>query len=176
MKKTETSLWWLLGLLLPPVGIVLYFVWKNNSKKKANSVLKGTILGFCIYSIFILYYSTHQSDYFNRSVDTWYRDVAKKNTVVTVIGASYCQHCQEYKPHIKSLADKKNINLYFYEVDKLESEDESKLLDSYDLINYEGRVPFTVIFKDGKAIATHEGFEGEEMMYQFFVENGVIKN
>ena len=57
--------------------------------------------------------------------------------------------------------------LFFYEVDKLTSEDESKLLDSYDLINYEGRVPFTVIFKDGKAIATHEGFESEESLNKY---------
>ena len=173
MKKLAI-LWWILGLICPPIGIVLYFVFKKKDKEKSNNLIKGSIFGLCVYSLFILYLGTHSSDYFNRTVDEWYKDVSSNNTVVTVIGASYCSHCQEYKPHIKTLADKNNLNLYFYEIDTLSEEDENKLLNSFELVNYQGKVPYTVIFKDGQSIASHEGYESESAIYQFLLENGAI--
>jgi len=173
MKKLAI-LWWILGLICPPIGIILYFVFKKKDKEKSNNLIKGSILGLCVYSLFILYLGTHSSDYFNRTVDEWYKDVSSNNTVVTVIGASYCSHCQEYKPYITSLAKKKNINLYFYEIDTMKEADVNKLENSFDLAGYSGSVPFTVIFKDGKALATHEGFESNVMLYDFFKENGIV--
>ena len=64
--------------------------------------------------------------------------------------------------------------LYFYEIDTLSEEDENKLLNSFELVNYQGKVPYTVIFKDGQSIASHEGYESEAAIYQFLLENGAI--
>ena len=41
MKK---NLWWILGLLLPPVGIVLYILWRKNKKEEAKSKGTGTLI------------------------------------------------------------------------------------------------------------------------------------
>lgn len=38
-------LWALLGYLLPPVGIILYFVWKKKLPSRAKVLLIGGLLG-----------------------------------------------------------------------------------------------------------------------------------
>ena len=166
--------WWILGLICPPIGLILYFIWKKSDKDKSSNLLKGSILGICIIGVILLQYTTHSRDYFKRSVDEWYEDVKSNNVVITVIGASYCSHCQEYKPYITTLADKHKLNLYFYEIDTLEEKDKNKLTESFELPGYSGSVPFTVIFKDSQAVATHEGFESNIKLYDFFKENGII--
>ena len=170
----KNIIWWIIGLLCPPVGLILYFIFRKKDKSKSSSLVKGSLVGFAFIGIFILYTATHSIDYTKRNIDEWYNDVKSNNTVVTVIGASYCSHCQEYKPYITSLAKKKNINLYFYEIDTMKEADVNKLENSFDLAGYSGSVPFTVIFKDGKALATHEGFESNVMLYDFFKKNGIV--
>ncbi len=166
--------WWILGLLCPPIGIILYFVWKKTDKAKSSNLIKGSIVGICIIGVILLFFVTNSKDYLKRDVNEWYEDVKSNNTVITVIGASYCGHCQEYKPYITTLADKHKLNLYFYEIDTLSEEDNNKLTTSFDLIDYQGSVPFTIIFKNGQAVATHEGYESSIMLYDFFKENGIV--
>lgn len=174
--KNKPNLWWIVGLIFPLIGIVLYFVWKANHKEKAKSILVGSIISLFLNACTFLYFSTHQNDYFNKSVDSWYQDVSSGNTVVTVVGASYCGHCQEYKPIAKLLADKHKLNLYFYEIDELDEADSNKIQTSFELTGYSGAVPYTAIFKDGQVVDYHEGFESEAVLTDFFKNNGLIKN
>ena len=173
MKKKNLFLW-VVSLLIPVIGIILYFVLKNKDSK--SSVIKGSILGICIYSILFLYLATHGIDYFNRSIDEWYDDIKSGNTVVTVLGASYCEHCQAYKPVIQKIASKNKINLYFYEVDLLSEEDEKRLTDSFYIGEYDESVPYTFIMDKGSYVAYHSGYQFESDITSFLWENGLIKN
>ncbi len=38
----------ILSLFIPLVGIILYFVWKNNTPKKAKSILTFALIGWVI--------------------------------------------------------------------------------------------------------------------------------
>ena len=178
MKKKETKkniiIFWLLGVILPPVGIILYFINKKKDKTKAKELLKGSIIGLLIYLFAALIVFTRVPED-NRTVDDWHSDVNKGNVVVTVLGASYCSHCQEYKPVIRKLANKYKFNMYFFELDTLE-EDREKLENSFELPDFEGYVPYTVIFKDGKPIASTTGFVDKSATIKFLKENGIIKN
>ena len=49
LKKDKTFPFWLISLLLPPVGIILYFIKKKDNKIK-KSIITSTIVGFCIYA------------------------------------------------------------------------------------------------------------------------------
>ena len=175
MNNNKKGLWWLIGLIFPVIGIVLYFVWKKNYKQRAKSVLVGSIISIVLCSLGLLYYSTHPRDYFNRDVSEWFNDISKGNTVVTVIGASYCSHCQEYKPVVKLMANKYDMNLYFYELDEMEEEDADVIKNSFELTGYSGSVPYTAIFKNGAVVDYHEGYESEAVLKDFFKTNGVIK-
>ncbi len=131
MKKS--LLFWIISLICPVVGIILFFVYKNKDKELSGSSLKGSLLGICIYSVVLLYTSTHSTNYFDRSLDEWYSDIKSGKTVVTVIGASYCDHCKEYKPVIKKLADKNKLNLYFYEFDLMSEKDQDRLTTTFEI-------------------------------------------
>ena len=174
-KKKNNLIWWVLGLALPPIGIILYFFNKNNDKIKSKELLKGSIIGFIIYLFLILIiFAGNPED--KRTVNDWHVDVNKGDVVVTVIGASYCNHCQEYKPIIKSLAKKYNFNMYFFESDLLNEDDKDILYNTFELPNFEGYVPYTVIIRDGKPITGTTGFANKETTIDFLKENGVIEN
>ena len=179
MKKRENKnisiLWWLLGVILPPVGIILYFVNKKKDKLKSKELLMGSIVGLIIYLFAILIIFTRVPED-NRTVNDWHSDVNKGGVVVTVIGASYCSHCQEYKPIIRKLSKKYDFNMYFFESDILEQDKQDILYNSFELPEFNGYVPYTVIFKDGKPIASTTGFADKETTINFLKENGVIKN
>lgn len=43
----------LLGLFFPPIGIILYFVFKDDKPLAAKSCRKGFVIGFIIYAVVI---------------------------------------------------------------------------------------------------------------------------
>lgn len=43
-KNDKAGAWWLLGLFFPLIGIILFFVWKKETPKKAKSCLIGSIV------------------------------------------------------------------------------------------------------------------------------------
>ena len=175
MKKNNLNiLFGILGLICPIIGIILYIVWKKSDKEKSKHLMMGSIIGFLVYSIIILFLGTHSTNYINRDINMWEKDIKSGDTVVMVIGASWCSHCHEYKPMVTALANKNNINLYFYEIDTFEEDQANRLKNTFELPNYKGSVPYTVVFKNGVAVASHEGYESEQMMISFFMENGVL--
>ena len=174
--KNKTRPWWILGLFLPVVGIILYFVWKKNKKYDAKNVLTGSIIGIVIALFGLLIYLSPSSDLEKHTVADWYEDVKANKEVVTVIGASYCSHCQEYKPVITALAKKYNFKLYFFEVDQLSKKEQAVLMYTYELTDYKDEVPFTFIVKNDEYTTSTGGFVSEENTLNFLKENGIIKN
>ena len=118
-------------------------------------------------------------DYKNRSVDDWYSDVTNGKKVITVYGASYCSHCQDYYPVITKLANKYDLNLYFFEVDTLSKENPDaydKLMNSFEINDYDGSVPFTYIMNHTEYKVSTTGFVNREYTINFLKDNGVIKD
>ena len=73
-----------------------------------NKKYYGMIIGISIIVLgfIIIALNGKTVDYKSRSVDDWYNDVMNKKEVLTIYGASYCSHCQEYYPVISKLASK----------------------------------------------------------------------
>lgn len=107
------------------------------------------------------------------SVDEWISETRKDQYIVTVIGSSTCPHCQEYKPIIAKESVKHKFKMYFFEGDTLNSDENSKLISSYEGMEHE-YIPFTVITKKGKIIYTIEGSLNEKEIEKMLKENGVI--
>ena len=173
--KIKKYVFGIISLICPIIGLILYFIFKKDNESK-KSIVSGSIIGLCIYSCLLLYLSTHQIDYFDRSIDSWEKDVKSGNTVVTVFAASFCEHCHEYRPVIKGLADQNHINLYFYEIDTLPEEDQKRLEETFPIQNYTGSVPYTFIMDGGQFVDSYVGYSNESAIRNFLLQYGIIKN
>lgn len=182
MKKKEVKndnyiIWWIIGLLLPFVGIVLYFIWKNKKKTVSKKLLTSSIIGFCIYSlIFLIFFGRSNENIGNGTIEEWYSDVTSGKEVVTVIGTSFCPHCQEYKPVIKALASKYKFRLYFFEFDTLPEEEKSILEGTYELKDFGDNVPFTFVINNNKYVSGTTGFSSREDSIEYLKGVKVIEN
>ena len=180
-NKTEFKYWWILGLLIPPLGILLYCskLIKMSNENRTN-LLTGTIIGtgiwvFIALSFLISVNGTGPSQEKEYSVADWIVETKKSEPVVTVIGMTSCGHCQAYKPVIEKLAEEEGFKLYFFETDALSQEDSEIVETEYEFETFENLVPFTFIVKEGKVIAENTGFGGETEIVKFLLNNGVIK-
>lgn len=185
-------LWILLGIILPPVGIILYFVWKNKRKQDALKAGKAGLAALCVWLFvgmsFIL---TDNGDNNNKDESTelktvdvklasdtiknWYNDLNSGRGVVTVIASSTCPHCKNYKPIITEVCEKENIKLYFFESDELSEDDYTILTNSINLKNYEGYVPYTFIVKDRNFVLDHTGEQDETATRDMLKEAGLLE-
>jgi len=48
VKEDKKGLWWVLGFLIPLLGVILFFCWKNKTPKRAKSCLIGALINICI--------------------------------------------------------------------------------------------------------------------------------
>ena len=109
----------------------------------------------------------------NYQLRNWKNDINSGKEVVTVIASSVCPHCKEYKPVITDIANKYNINLYFFEADELTSNDYDILTDiDSDKFSFAGSVPFTFIVKNNEYIDDKVGYIDEAGVIGFLNRNG----
>ena len=179
-NKKEFNYWWIIGLLIPFLGIILYYsnLIKMNKDNKSN-LLTSTIIGFGIWlfvalSFLISVNGPSQKEEKVYSVSEWLVETKKSEPVVTVIGMSECGHCKAYKPVIEELAEKEGFKLYFFKSDELSEEDAEIVETEYEFETFDDLVPFTFIVKDGEIIAEKTGFQGEAEVIKLLKDNGVI--
>lgn len=185
-------LWILLGIVLPPVGIILYFVWKNKRKQDALKAGKAGLTALCIWLfIGMSFILTDKGDnnaqndstelktvdvkLASDTIKNWYNDLNSGAGVVTVIASSTCPHCKNYKPVITEVCEKENIKLYFFESDELSEDDYTILTNSINLKNYEGYVPYTFIVKDRNFVLDHTGEQDETSTRDMLKEAGLLE-
>ena len=140
--------------------------------KKNNINIVLVIIGVivCLFAFLIIINNISE-----KGVEDWKKDFDNNKTIVTVIGLTTCEHCQEYKPIIKSLASKYKFNLYFIEIDSLTEEDKNTILTTVDLLDYTGYVPFTFIIKDKQYVVGEVGSKTKEETIEFLKNNEIIK-
>ena len=179
-KGKEFKSWWIIGLLIPFLGLIIYYCNKGMSKDTKSNLFTATIIGFGLWlfiglSFLIKVNEPPVVEPKEYKVSQWLIDTQKDEPVVTVIGMTTCGYCQKYKPTIESLAAQYGFNLYFFESDALEYEDAVALEETYELKEYENRVPFTFIVQNGKVIGESTGFENKAETIKLLTKYGVIK-
>jgi thiol-disulfide isomerase/thioredoxin len=188
-KKCSFKAWWIIGLLLPPVGILLYFLWKNTRKEDARSVGIISLIFLFVWLFFILSFVINSevkpqlttvneidTSLASEKLQTWYNELDNGNTVVTVIASSTCQYCQALKPIITESSNENNFTLYFFEADQLSDEDYTILTSAIDLNDYEGSIPYTFVVKNREFNGSHTGSMEKEELLSFLYETEVLEN
>ena len=82
--------------------------------------------------------------------------INNKESFVLCVSQTTCSHCAVYKPKLKEIANKYNIELYYIDVDLLDKE-ESKEFNKYI---YTDGTPTTIFFINGEEKTTANRIEG----------------
>ena len=102
--------------------------------------------------------------------------INNKENFVLCISRTTCSHCNNYKPKLKEVANKYNINIYYTDVDLYSSED----LDKYNsLISFYGSTPVTIFIKNGEEKTTATRIEGDvstDKIIEKLKKNGFIQD
>ena len=127
MKKKEFKSWWIIGLLIPFLGLIIYFTNKGMNKNAKSNLFTSTIIGFGLWLLIGLSFLIKANEPVvvepkEYTVAEWLVDTQESEPVVTVIGMTTCGFCQNYKPVITKLAEKYGFNLFFYELEELKDE------------------------------------------------------
>lgn len=181
-NKVLITLIWILGLLLPPVGLVLYLVWRKTKKEYAKNAGVGALVATCIWAFLGLTLlidtkgkdKVESTDYqiYNADINEWIEATKSDEPVITVIGLTYCQFCKKYNPVINKIAKEKGIKLYWFDADNYGEDNLSTLTSTYEL-SYEGSSPYTLVTKNGEVVGEHvEGYMEENETNSFLSELG----
>lgn len=101
--------------------------------------------------------------------------VNNKDSFVLCVSASDCIHCQDYKPKLKSIANKYNIDIFYTDVDTFSEENYERFKTEF---SFDGSTPTTIFFNDGEEKTTATRIEGDvstEKIINKLKKNGFIK-
>ncbi len=180
-NKRETKkfkAWWLVGLILPPLGLILYLLWRKNNKEAAKSVGTGALISALLWMFFGLSFLINTNGEPKPEpikVADWYNDYESGETIVTVLASSTCPHCQNLKPVITASSEKYGYKLYFFEGDTLSEADYGKLTTTIELEGYEGYVPYTFVISNKKFMGSHTGEMEDSDLTEFLKQTKVLK-
>lgn len=149
--------------------------WKNN---KGTIIIVGVIVLLVALTILIEGNEKPNNEIDYSSVGTevkaWYDDTQKDQNVVTVIALSYCGYCAKYKPIITALSTEKGFKLYWFEIDTMSEDDSSALQNTYDLEQYSGSSPYTVVTKNGAFVKDIVGYMEKSELVSFLESAGAL--
>lgn len=83
--------------------------------------------------------------------------VNNKENFILCVSATYCSHCQDYKPKLKKVANDYNILIYYIDIDELNEDEYDKFKKEF---SFDGGTPTTIFFKKGKETTTATRIEG----------------
>ena len=169
--------WWSIGFILPPVGLVLYILWRKDKKDYAKCTGTGALIAALIWLFVGLSFliNTNGEPKEDRSVSAWYNDFNNGETLVTVLASSTCPHCKNLKPIITASSNKYGYKLYFFEADKLSESDYTTLTEAIELEGYEGYVPYTFTIVNKKLTNNTTGEMSDSVLTDFLKKGKVIE-
>jgi thioredoxin-like negative regulator of GroEL len=104
----------------------------------------------------------------------WAEKVNEDKYTVTVLTLSYCSAFKSFYPIISALQEEYGFDMYKFEIDTIAEDEYNKVTTTFEMKNYAGSVPYTVIHKNGEFIADNVGYIDRNATLEFLKSNGVI--
>lgn len=102
-------------------------------------------------------------------VKTWTYDVKTKK-LSTVFCISTSKKCADFKTILEELKTEYNIDYYYFEVDKIDDNVKKHYKDYFELKDYTGYLPYTIISNKDKLITTKTDVLKKEELLSLFEE------
>ena len=138
------------------VGLICVLAFVGNDKNKENS-------------------SSNTQTARDTSTDAlkeFYKQFDSKDLNVIFFASSTCGYCSLEKPILKNIADDNDMKYYEIDASALSKTELNEIISA---LGIQGATPTTVIVKEGKVVATNEGYLDGKPYTEFFVKNGVLK-
>lgn len=101
----------------------------------------------------------------------FYKKYDEKSANVIFFESATCGFCTMQKPIIKNIADDYKMDYYDIDASTLSDNELSEVISA---LGIQGATPTTVVVKDGKVVATNEGYLDGKELVEFFVTNKVL--
>lgn len=143
-------------------------------KEKKIFILASIIL-FLLIIILLIYNNNNKSRLYEINTDEVIEKVNNKESFILCISATYCDHCNSYKPKLEKISKKYQIDIYYLDYDKYSS---NKQEEFRNYISFDGGTPVTLFINEGIEKTTVNRINGnvsEEKIIEKFKNNGFIK-
>lgn len=145
----------------------------KDKKKKVIIIIASFLV--VIGVIVCLFIHSYDSNLIEVNYNELKEKIDNKEDFVLCISRTTCTHCQDYKPKLKKVGYKYNIDIYYIDVDLL-NDDELKMFKN--TVSFDGSTPITIFFKNGEEKTTATRIEGdvsEEKLINKLKTNGFIE-
>ena len=148
-----------------------------------NKRIKNIIITVAVILVFGLVFFISQkqeeklnkqstNNYFHEITVDQYNELLSKGTkIVLLLGRPGCSHCVAFKPVITSVANNKEIDVYYLNTDTIET------LEAWDsiwgLVEQEG-TPTVAVIENNKLVKSTAGEMTSEELIRFLSEAGVL--
>ena len=129
-------------------------------KNKGKIRILG-IIGIFVLVITIVFYiisSNNNKDYF---VSLGYNELNKKienkDSFMLCVSSTTCSHCAQFKPKLKEIANKYDVEIYYTDIDLYDENDSKEFSNTYNITG----TPTTLVFIDGKETSVMSRIEGD---------------
>lgn len=111
-------------------------------------------------------------------------EIKKSNYTIVLLSRPSCGYCIEYKPFMNKVLNEFDLKAKILNVNSLNNDEIKELHDSISILksqyNVEGEpvisTPTTILFANGKEIASVAGNIEDSGLRDFLVKNGVVDN
>ena len=143
-------------------------------KKKYIFIIPIVIIVLVFLGVFI-YNNYIKSGLTKLTVNEVVDKVNNKESFVLCISQTECTHCQAYKPKLKNISRKYNIEIFYIDIDKYDNDEKNKFRN---YVPFDGSTPVTAFIINGEETTTSNRIIGNvssKKIIERLQKNGFIK-
>lgn len=143
--------------------------------KEKKIFILALIILFILILTLVIYNINNKSRLNELTTDKVIEKINNKDSFILCISATYCSHCNSYKPKLKEIGKKYKIDIYYIDYDKY-TDNEIEEFKKY--ISFDGSTPVTLFINEGEEKTTVNRINGnvsEKKIIEKFKNNGFIK-
>lgn len=143
--------------------------------KEKKIFILALITLFILILILIYNNNNNKSRLYELTTNEVIEKINNKDSFILCISATYCSHCNSYKPKLKEISKKYKIDIYYIDYDKY-TDNEIEEFKNY--ISFDGSTPVTLFINEGEEKTTVNRINGnvsEKKIIEKFKNNGFIK-
>lgn len=143
--------------------------------KEKKIFILALIILFILILTLVIYNINNKSRLHELTTDKVIEKINNKENFILCISATYCDHCNSYKPKLKKISKKYKIDIYYIDYDKYDSKKQEEFRN---YISFDGSTPVTIFIHEGEEKTTVNRINGnvnEKKIIEKFKNNGFIK-